>query len=147
MNVGTSRFLALAVLGLAGLAQASAQEPDPALHHIKEIHVGTMGQGDGAERYRVLLEKELRRVGFDVADKADDADAILTGTHSAEVHGDQASSRATVVLKTRSGKQIWFGDYVSQHRGEGPNETEKVTAGNCADGLRSDWEKAGKSGK
>jgi len=104
-----------------------------------------MGQGDEPERFRLLLEKELRRVGFEVADKPEDADAILTGTHSAEVHGDKAFARATVVLKTRSGKQIWSGDYVSQHWGEGANDTVKTTAENCADALRKDWEKAGKS--
>ncbi len=107
--------------------------------------MGTMGQGGESERYRLLLEKELRRVGFDVANKDGDADAILTGTHTADVHGDKAFARVTVVLKTRSGRQIWSGDYVSQHWGEGANDTVQTTAENCADALRKDREKAGTS--
>ena len=109
------------------------------------IHVGTMGQGDEAERFRLLLGTELRRVGFAVAEKAENADAILTGTVPVEVHGDEVVARASVTLKTRSGKQLWFGDYFAQHAGAGPSDTLKVTAENCADGLRKDWEKGRKS--
>jgi hypothetical protein len=147
MNVGTFLFLALAVLQSLVLPRCLAQLQNPALHHVRVIHVGAMGHDDESERFRLLLENELRRVGFEVVGKAEDADAILTGAHSAEVHGDKALARATVVLKTRSGKQIWSGDYVSQHWGEGANETVKTTAENCADGLRKDWEKAGKSAR
>ena len=103
-----------------------------------------MGQDSDSEHFRLLLEKELLRVGFQIADRAENADAILAGTHSVEVHGDKAFARATVVLKLRSGKQIWSGDYVSQHWGEGANDTVKTTAENCAHALRKDWEKAGR---
>jgi hypothetical protein len=61
-----------------------------------------------------------------------------------EIHGDKDFARATVVLKIRSGKQIWSGDYVSQHWGEAASDTVKTTAENCADALRKDWEKAAK---
>jgi len=104
-----------------------------------------MGQGGESERFRLLLEKELRRVGFEVANRAEEADAILTGSHTADIHDDKAFARATVVLKTRSGRQIWSGDYVSQHWGEGANDTVQTTAENCADALRKDWEKAAAS--
>jgi hypothetical protein len=128
---------------LAGVGRCLAQEQNPALHQVREIHVGTMGQGDEAERFRLLLGQELRRAGFRVAEKPENGDAILAGTVSVEVHGDETVARASVTLKTRSGKQLWFGDYFAQHEGAGPSDTLKVTAGNCADGLRKDWEKAG----
>ena len=142
MNVRTFLLLVPAVLQAANLPQCLAQAQNPALHLVRKIYVGTMGQGDESERFRRLLEQALRRVGFEVADKPEDADATLTGTHSAEVHGDKAFARETVTLKTRSGKQIWSGDYVSQHWGEGANDTVKTTAENCADALGKDWAKA-----
>jgi hypothetical protein len=144
MSARTFLFLTLALLPSVSSPQCLAQAQNPALIRVKEIYVGTMGQGEESERFRRLPEQELRRVGFEVADKAEDADAILTGAHSAEVHGDKALARATVLLKTRSGKQIWFGDYVSQHWGEGANVTVKTTAENCTDALRKDWEKVAK---
>jgi hypothetical protein len=106
MNVQTFLLLVLAVLQSANFPQCLAQGQNPALNRVREIYVGTMGQGDKSERFRLLLEKELLWVGFQTADKAESADAILTGTHSAEIHGDKAFARATVVLKSRSGKQI-----------------------------------------
>ena len=60
-----------------------------------------MGQGGESEHYRLLLEKELRRIGFQVADKAEDADAILTGTYSWEAHGNNGFARATVVRNSQ----------------------------------------------
>jgi hypothetical protein len=57
--------------------------------------------------------------------KAEDADAILTGTHSAEVHGDK-------VIRL-SPKQQSYSRLAAQ-----------TTAENCADALRKDWEKAAK---
>jgi|GEM_PF-3757874 len=145
MSVRTFLFLTLALLPSVSLPRCLAQAQNPALHLVRKIYVGTMGQGDQSERFRLLLEKEIRRVAFEVADKVENADAILTGTHSVEVRGNKYFARATVVLKTRSGKQIWSGDYVSQHWGEGANDTVETTAENCADGLQKDWEKAGKS--
>lgn len=35
-----------------------------ALSSVKKIHVGSMGQSDEAERFRMLLEEELSKAGF-----------------------------------------------------------------------------------
>ena len=148
MKIRTGLFVTLGVLALTDLRRAPAQLPDAAaLRHVKAIYVGAMGLGNEAEHYRLLLKDELGRVGFDVSDKAVDADAVLTGTISAEVHGDRALARATVTLKTRAGRQIWSGDYVSQHWGQGANDTVRGTARDCAVGLRKDREKAAAASK
>ena len=142
MKIRTSLLLAMALAALALLPCCFAQSNAALLSRVKTIYVETMGQGDEAGHYRSVLEGELRRVGFDVADRAEDADAVLSGTSSSEVHGDKAMARATVTLKTRAGRQIWSGDYVSQHAGQGANNTVQDTAANCAERLRKDWEKA-----
>jgi hypothetical protein len=79
MSVRTFLFLTLALLPSVSLPRCLAQAQNPALHLVRKIYVGTMGQGDQSERFRLLLEKELRRVAFEVADKVENADAILTG--------------------------------------------------------------------
>lgn len=101
-----------------------------------------MGSGAEAERFHGLLEDALRQAGFEVAETAGDADAILSGEFSADVHGDRAMARATVLLKSRDGKRtIWSGDYISQHRGESHEDVVKTVAETCAERLRKDWEK------
>ena len=148
MKIRMSLWPALCVFALFFLPPGFAQLPDAAaLRHVKAIYIDAMGQGDEAERYRLLLQDQLRRVGFDVSERAEDADAILIGTLSAEVHSDIAMAHATLTLKTRAGRQIWNGDYVSQHWGQGGNDTVNETARNCANGLRKDWDKAATSKK
>lgn len=101
-----------------------------------------MGSGAEAERFHGLLENALRQVGFEVAGAAGDADAVLTGEFTADVHGDRSQARVTVLLKSRDGKRtIWSGDYVSQHKGEGHEDVVKTVAETCAERLRKDWEK------
>jgi hypothetical protein len=142
MKICSPLPLVLALAALPLVPCCFAQSNAGLLHRVNTIYVGTMGQGDGAEQYRELLKDELRSVGFDVADRIEDADAVLSGTSSSEVRGDKAMARATVTLKTRAGRQIWSGDYVSQHAGQGANNTVQDTAANCAERLRKDWEKA-----
>jgi 3-hydroxy-3-methylglutaryl CoA synthase len=140
MRPRTLLFLALALASSALLCHG--QGVNPALHKVKRIHVAQMGSGAEAERFHGLLEDELRRVGFDVTGETGDADAILTGEFSAEVHGDRSQARATVQLKSPYGKRtLWSGDYISQHKGEGHEDVVKSVAENCADRLRKDWEK------
>jgi hypothetical protein len=147
MTIRISLLLVLALVAPSLLPCCFAQSDAALLRQVKTIHVGSMGQGNEAEHFRSLMKNELLRVGFDAADKPEDADAVLSGTSSSEVHGDKAMARATVTLKTRAGRQIWSGDYVSQHAGQGANNTVQDTAANCAERLRKDWEKAAAASK
>lgn len=137
MNFRTILFLALALLPFLAIPKCQAQ--NPALHHVKTIHVAQMGSGQESARFGGLLQDELRKVGFEVADAPASADATLTGEFSSEASGDKSSARATVTLKSRSGRPIWSGDYISPHRGQGKEDFVKTTAETCAERLRKDW--------
>lgn len=66
-----------------------------ALNAVRKIHVGSMGETDEAERFRLLFEDELSRKGFTVVDVAEKADAVLTGVLSVRV---QTKKRAHVCM-------------------------------------------------
>ena len=133
-------FLAVAVVVILPLRRATAQ--NPALHQVNRIHVAAMGAGAESGRFHGLLEAELQRVGFAVASSAGDADAVLSGDFSAEVHGDRSVARVTVLLKSRDGKRtLWSGDFISQHKGEGHEDVVKTLAETCAEQLRKQWQK------
>lgn len=133
-------FLAVAVVVILPHRRATAQ--NPALHQVNRIHVAAMGAGAESDRFRGLLEAELQRVGFTVSGSAGEADGILTGDFSAEVHADRSVARVTVLLKSRDGKRtLWSGDFISQHKGEGHEDVVKTLAETCAEQLRKQWQK------
>lgn len=133
-------LLVFAFVAIVPLRRAAAQ--NPALHNVNRIQVAGMGTGTDAERFRGLLADELRRVGFTVADAASNADALLSGEFSTELHGNQSFARVTVLLKSRDGKRtIWSGDFISQHKGEGHEDVVKTLAETCAERLRKEWQK------
>ncbi len=91
-----------------------------------------MGSGAESQRFHGLLEDELQRVGFAVADAGGDADAVLSGEFSVEVLGDRSFARVTVLLKSNDGKRtLWSGDFISQHKGEGHEDVVKTLAQTC----------------
>jgi hypothetical protein len=101
-----------------------------------------MGSGADSERFHTLLQDELRNSGLEIADTSAVADATLTGEFSSESHGDYASARATLRLKSRDGKRtLWSGDYVSQHKGSIPEDVVNSLAQTCAERFHKDWEK------
>jgi hypothetical protein len=133
-------LLVLACVALVPIHRAEAQ--NPALHKVNRIHVAEMGSGAESQRFQALLEDELQRVGFAVADAGGDADAVLSGEFSTEVHGDRSFARVTVLLKSRDGKRtLWSGDFISQHKGEGHEDVVKTLAQTCAERLRKEWQK------
>ena len=141
MNRRALLFLLLAALSSAALRFCDAQSP--ALHRVKTIHVAAMGSGAESDRFHSLLQDELRKSGFEVANTPQNADARLTGTFTAETSGGNSLARATVTLKSRDGKQLlWSGDYVAQHRGEGHEDVVKTVSETCAGQLRKSWEKS-----
>lgn len=136
-----SRTLVFLVLAFF-LPIRHAEAQNPALHKVNRIHVAEMGTGAESARFHGLLEEELQRVGFAVADSAGDADAILSGEFATEVHGDRSFARVTVLLKSRDGKRtLWSGDFMSQHKGEGQEDVVKTLAQTCSERLRKEWQK------
>jgi len=133
-------LLVVACVALAPLRRAGAQ--NPAQHKVNRIHVAAMGSGAESERFHGLLEDELQQVGFAVADAGGDADAVLSGEFSTEVHGDRSFARVTVLLKSPDGRRtLWSGDFISQHKGEGHEDVVKTLAQTCAERLRKEWQK------
>lgn len=128
---------------LAAAAQGNKSE----LRLVQKIYVGSMGETDEAERFRLLLEEALAGKGFTVVDGSDKADAILTGVLSVRVHDKKTQARVYVKLSTRVGARLWGKDFGS--RLTSPfNRTEpvKLRAQDVANGLRDEWERSAKSG-
>ena len=133
------RNILLLALALLLTPRAPAQS-DPALHQVRKIRIASLGSSSDATRFRSLLQDSLRANDFEVV--AAYSDAILTGTFSSQAHGDYASARATLQLKSRDGKQLlWSGDYASQHKGSIPEDVIQTLANTCAERLHHDWEK------
>ena len=134
----TTLLLALALL----LPIVAPAQSDPALHQIRKIRIASLGSSADATRFRSLLQDALRATDFEVVNAY--ADGTLTGAFSSEAHGDYASARATLQLKSRDGKQLlWSGDYSSQHKGSIPEDVIQTLANTCAKCLHRDWEKSG----
>jgi hypothetical protein len=107
------------------------------LSSIKRIYVGSMGQSDESERFRILLEGELNKVGFTSVDAAEKADGILTGAMSVRVYANKSTARATVVLKTPDGVHLWEKDFQPHPHLRG-RDTVKLRAQDVAGTLRKD---------
>lgn len=120
--------------------------PKPALAGVEKIYVGSMGQADEAERFRLLLEQELNRVGFRVVGRAEDADAILSGVLTVRVYADTSRARATVVLKSPDGEVLWSGDFEPRFSFRAPSDTVKFRAQNIAKKLQKDRHRASRAG-
>ena len=106
--------------------------------HIKTIQIGSMGQSDEAERFRLLLDSELGKVGFATTDDPAHANAILTGALSVRVYADTSRARVTLVLKTPDGKQIWGKDFQPHVSFKGSRDTVKLRAQDAARTLKKD---------
>lgn len=109
---------------------------DSILGTVEKICVGSMGQSDEAERFRILLESELTNVGF-TSVAAGKADAILSGAMSVRVYADRSVARATLVLKTPDGTQLWSKDF-QPHLHFGGKDSVKLRAQDVAKSLRKD---------
>lgn len=99
-----------------------ALDTKASLKKLGRIHVGSMGEGDEGEHFRVMLGYELGRSGFKVVDFEQQADVVLTGLLSTRVQAGRPVVRATVFLKTRDGKTLWTGDFDDTADGKRRNE-------------------------
>ena len=132
------------------LASVRARTVDKAeykdeLGFVQKIYVGDMGVADEADRFRLLLEEQLTKKGFRVVERAENADAILTGALSVRVFDDKSEARAFVRLTTSGGERIWARDFGSRLLTNPFKRAEPVKrrAEEVANRLREDWRKAG----
>lgn len=135
-----------AVLCLS-LVQTTAQTPALAgqdqFRLVQKIYVGDMGTLDTAERFRLLLEEQLARRGFQIVAREDRADAVLSGVLSLPVIEDEGKARITLQLKSLDGDLLWSGNFgpklSSYFRLKDPLQ---LRAEDVANRLRSDSDKA-----
>ena len=120
-------------------ANANNLEGQSELSAVRKIHVGSMGDTDESERFRLLLEEQLSGKGFSVVERPEEADGILTGVLSVRVHDKKTQARVYVKLSTRQGVRLWGKDFGS--RITSPfNRTEpvKLRAQDVANALRNE---------
>jgi hypothetical protein len=113
----------------------------PSLASVKKIKIGSMGQSDEAERFRLLLDNELNKVGFITTEDSASADAVLTGVLSVRVEADESRARVTVLLKTPDGQRLWGKDF-EPHLKLGAKDTVKLRAEDVAKALQKDARKS-----
>ena len=133
--------------GAATSALASGNERArklPDLRDVRRIHVGDMGAADEADRFRFLLEEQLRKRGFTVVGSPAEADAVLSGALSVRVFDDKSEARAFVKLEDSAGRRLWARDF--GHRilvnPFSRQEPTKRRAEEVAKELRRDWERS-----
>ncbi|HLL76308.1 MAG TPA: hypothetical protein VK421_13735 [Pyrinomonadaceae bacterium] len=142
--------LALIFCFLAGAATSAAASGNerarklPDLRDVRKIHVGDMGTADEADRFRFLLEEQLRKRGFTVVGSPAEADAVLTGALSVRVFDEKSEARAFVKLEDAAGRRLWARDFghkilVNPFSRQEPT---KRRAEEVAKELRRDWEQS-----
>jgi hypothetical protein len=132
----------------ASLASDGSERPrrQPALRDVHKIYVGDMGRADEAERFRFLVGEELQKRGFTIVERAEDADAVLTGALSVRVGDDSTEARAFVKLEAQGGQRLWAKDFGNRliYNPLSRKEPTKRRASEIAKELRNDCDKAGK---
>ena len=120
-------------------AQANGWQGQYELNAVRKIHVGSMGETDESERFRLLLEEALSAKGFIVVDSPEKADAGLTGSLSVRVHDKKTRARVYVKLNTPEGVRLWGKDFGSRFTSPF-NRTEpvKLRAQDVANALRAE---------
>ena len=112
------------------------------LRNVQTIYIGSMGQSDEAERFKLLLEDALTKQKFTIVEKEQDADAVLSGVLSIRVYDKESIARVTVRLKNQTGALLWSGDFQPKMSFFGSSDTVKLRAENVAKGLRKSIKKA-----
>lgn len=124
-------------------AERTRRQGASALRDVRTIYVGDMGKADEAERFRYLLGEELEKKGFKVVERADAADAVLTGALSVRVGDDSTEARAFVKLESRAGERLWARDFGHRRVILNPfdqKEPTKRRAAEIAGELRKAWD-------
>ena len=87
--------MALALVGSVLVAQAAPPK----------IYIGSMGPSEYSERFRLLLEDELRKVGLRVVEDEKQAEVVIDGVLT------NRRGEVTVRAKNAKGQRIWSGDF------------------------------------
>ena len=141
--------LALALCFLAGATTSAADSGNerarrlPDLRDVRKIYVGDMGTADEADRFRFLLEEQLKKRGFNVVGRAEEADAVLSGALSVRVFDEKSEARAFIKLEDAAGRRLWARDFGHKKILVNPlsrQEPTKRRAEEVAKELRRDWE-------
>jgi hypothetical protein len=143
-------LLFVCLISLIAVAARASDEGEhrrgaTALRDVTKIYVGDMGKADEAERFRFLVGDELAKKGFKVVDRAEDADAVLTGALSVRVGDDSTEARAFVKLESRAGERLWAKDFGSRILILNPfdrKEPTKRRASEIAAELRKAWDRS-----
>jgi len=142
MRVGSRTTLAL-ILALAmgsltdgGGIHASYRQRAFGLADVRTIHVVRIGSGEAGEATREALKEALRGVGFETAERAERADAVLRGIAVTKVvGGETVVVFRTAVLQSHAGETLWHAQLRSA-RSPGRQ------AGRVARSLRASVERA-----
>jgi hypothetical protein len=106
-------FAAACIVASAATAAGQQQRArrTAALQKVQKIYVGDMGEAFEADRFRLMLEEQLLKRGFDVARKAEDADASLTGVLDVRYYDYNYAASATVRLVSDAEEVLWAKDF------------------------------------
>jgi hypothetical protein len=146
--------LALSLCLLAGAAvparasggDGRARRPPGQLRDVRKIFIGDISGADvETDRFRYLLEEQLKRRGFEVVETASEADAVLSGALSVRVLDEKSEARAFVQLGDASGRRLWARDFGHKKILVNPfsrQEPTKRRAEEIAKELRRDLEQS-----
>ena len=108
----------IAVLGcvgaltLATMARAdggSYRERPFGLADVRSIYIARLGSAESGVATREALIEALRTVGFATVKRAEQADAVMSGSVVTKVvRGESVVVFKTVVLQAHSGETLWF---------------------------------------
>ena len=108
-----------------------------------------MGYEDEAERFRLLVEEQLQKRGFEVVLHPDDADAVLTGVLSIRDYEHKSEARATVRLTSRDGVVLMTRDFGHKRFTVNPlslQEPARRRAEEVAEALKREFKKPARKG-
>jgi len=114
-----SRFILMCVvaLGLASTAEVAAvvvvnegAEHTRAACVVRSVYVAKLGDTGLASDFRSALQTSLRRK-FDLAERADGANAVLTGKFSVTRSKGKKVRFEDARLTTKTGEQLWEGSF------------------------------------
>lgn len=152
MKTLKSLALLAAVFLFCGSITAAAAQDKSGLHRVNRIFIDELGDSPEAARFRLLVEDELAKRSFQIANSPADADAVLSGAVSigrSDVYGGTRDIGATVRLTSKEGVRLWNANFGGQTFTVNPVrafrfEPISYRAKQLAKKLRSDWEKSAK---
>lgn len=127
---------ALTVGTMAGADGGSYRERPFGLADVRSVYIARLGSEKSGVATREALSEALRTVGFLTMERAEQADAVMSGSVVTKVvGGEPVVVFKTVVLQAHSGETLWF----MRLR---PARSPRGQAGRMARSLRASVEQA-----